>query len=239
MNKYLVADAISFLDAEMLAEHLKKKEKAKKKKNIFRTVYKSIGGVAACLLLVFMSIFAFHFFKDDKPPVTTPDNVYSFLIGEECKSTVGGVDYYVVIDSAVLTREIDGEKKNSGGYLILGGKIDTTDFALLTEEIELEINIAKITDDRRQTIVFEKELSDTLSDVDLLFDEEVGAMNGDFCLVFSIDETDCLLIESKTTQTSFENDQGVQIRLNSNIFWGGGKTVFDFRTSDVEVAETE
>ncbi len=237
MNNYLVMDAISYLDVDLLEKHLEQKEILKKKKIVFYKNIKKVGVIAACLLFAFISVFTIQYFLDNTPPVVTPDTVYSFSIGDVCKNTIGGVDYYIMIDSAVLTREISGDKKTSGGYLILSGKIDTTDFAFSTEQIELEINIAKKTEDRTQNTTFEKELSNTLSKVELLFDNEIGTMVGDFCLVFSIDETDYSLIESKTTQTSFENNQGVQIRLHSNVFWGGGKTVFDFSTAEVQVSD--
>lgn len=53
MNKYLVADAISYLDTDLLAEHLKKKEKLKNRSNSRKK--KSIlkwSGIAACLCVV-------------------------------------------------------------------------------------------------------------------------------------------------------------------------------------------
>ena len=53
MNKYLVADAISYLDADLLAEHLKKKEKLKNRYNSRKkTSILKWSGVAACLCVV-------------------------------------------------------------------------------------------------------------------------------------------------------------------------------------------
>lgn len=239
MNQFILLDAIGYLDTDLLEKHLARKEKLKKRRTIFRENCKRVGITAACLLLTLVSVVTLRYFFNDTTPTVTPDKVSSFAMGEICKSTVNDMDYSIVFDSVVLTREVSGEEKTSGGYLIFNGKIDTRDFAFLTEQMELEINIAKKSEDREQVIVFEKELSDTLSGVDLLFDNEIGAMVGDFCLVFSIDETDYSLIESKATQTSFENDQGTQIRLHSNIFWGGGKTVFDFSTADIRVTKND
>ena len=53
MNKYLVADAISYLDADLLVEHLTKKEKSKNRFNSRKKM--SIlkwSGIAACLCVV-------------------------------------------------------------------------------------------------------------------------------------------------------------------------------------------
>lgn len=55
MNKYLVADAISYLDADLLAEHLKKKEKLKNKSNSKKkmSILKwSSMAASFCLILV-------------------------------------------------------------------------------------------------------------------------------------------------------------------------------------------
>lgn len=53
MNKYLVADAISYLDADLLTEHLKKKEKLKNRSNSGKkTSILKWSGIAACLCVV-------------------------------------------------------------------------------------------------------------------------------------------------------------------------------------------
>ena len=233
MNNYLFIDAVSYLDTDLLAKHLEKKDKlrnklkSKRKLNILRW-----SAVAACLMLLFVCLAVIVMVQSDLPK-TSPDEVHSFLLTETCEGTNNGQFYSVMFDNVYLTREINGLSENSGGYLVFSGNIKTKDFSFLTDSIELEINIDKITSNNTK-ITFLKELSKQISQVDLLFDEQEGDMDGKFCLVFLIDEKSYSFIENKTEQTSFENNQGVQIRLHSNIFWGGGKTVFDFWTKDVQ-----
>ncbi len=63
MNKYLVTDAISYLDADLLANHLEKKENlnnkasSKKKKSIFKWT----GIAAACLVVAILATFAVQY----------------------------------------------------------------------------------------------------------------------------------------------------------------------------------
>ena len=58
MNKYLIADAINYLDTDMLAEHLKKKERLKIRFNSRKktSILKWSGTIAACLTLIIIAI---------------------------------------------------------------------------------------------------------------------------------------------------------------------------------------
>lgn len=82
MNNYLIMDAISYLDADMLAKHLERKEKLKirairkKKVNILRW-----GAIAAvfCLVLTTSFVMMFNYFNDSTDPnftlPTSADNI--------------------------------------------------------------------------------------------------------------------------------------------------------------------
>ena len=63
MNKYLITDAISYLDADLLAKHLEKKENLKNKASIEKkkSILKWSGIAAACLVVVILATFVVQY----------------------------------------------------------------------------------------------------------------------------------------------------------------------------------
>lgn len=97
MNKYLVADAISYLDTDLLAEHLKKKEKLKNKSNSKKkmSILKWSGVVAACLVVVILATFVVQYI-----PVS-----YEL---DYCYTGSNGEDAYI-LDENVWIYYVEGE----------------------------------------------------------------------------------------------------------------------------------
>lgn len=237
MNEFNLDDAISNLDDDLVERHLKKKTIIRQHpvRRFIKTNLKT-GIVAACVLISIICVSVFNIVRYDIPK-TIPDEVYSFSLGENCEKNINGHYYSIAINNVYLTRKINGVLTNSGGYLVFSGNIDTEGFSFLTDKIELEIIFKKKTDNESTQIKFLKDLSKQASEVELLYEEQKGAMKGNFCLVFYVDESCYSSIESELTQISLESNPRTQIRLHSNIFWGGGKTVFDFQAIDVQLVE--
>ena len=63
MNKYLITDAISYLDADLLAKHLEKKENLKNKASIEKkkSILKWSDIAAACLVGVILATFVVQY----------------------------------------------------------------------------------------------------------------------------------------------------------------------------------
>jgi hypothetical protein len=63
MNKYLITDAISYLDADLLAKHLEKKENLKNKASIEKkkSILKWSDIAAACLVVVILATFVVQY----------------------------------------------------------------------------------------------------------------------------------------------------------------------------------
>ncbi|MBQ7968548.1 MAG: hypothetical protein IJ292_01865 [Clostridia bacterium] len=234
----LLFDAIGYVDDIYLKKYFEMEqnffEKKKHRQRIMRlaTAVASLSIVFVSVMVIFIGLWRESNTPDD---ILNNKNVYS--IGDIYSGDNNGNDCIISFEKIVLTRNVNGNKKYDGGYLVLYGHIDTVAFAFDTNEIDLELNMKKTTDLWEQRVIFEKELSKQLSDVDLLFDEEHGNMNGKFSFVFSIDENNYDLIESKTTQTSFEDNKGAQMIFKSNVDWGGEKVSFVFKTLDVQLAE--
>lgn len=199
-------------------------------------IFTTIGIIA--LIIICLAI-ALPIALNKRPDETKPDLYYKVEIGEHCTRTTPNGFYDLCFNKIYITETVNSKVNNNGGFLILEGQIDTPNFTFDTDILELELNLKKPTDTWTQIISFEKSLSITLSETPILFDENIGVMHGKIVLVFSIDENNYSLIRDKTSQTSFEKNQGAQIRFQSNVWWGKeGKTVFDFYTKNVEVVNT-
>ncbi len=96
MNKYLVADAIGYLDADLLAEHLKKKEKLKNRSNSGKktSILKWSSLAAACLVVVILATFVVQYI-----PVS-----YEL---DYCYTGSNGEDAYI-LDENVWIYYVDG-----------------------------------------------------------------------------------------------------------------------------------
>lgn len=65
MNKYLILDAISYLDVELLANHLEKKEKLRSRsKNMIKANLARWSVVAACIVLILCAVPVIHLIFD-------------------------------------------------------------------------------------------------------------------------------------------------------------------------------
>lgn len=76
MNKYLLADAVSCLDADMLAEHLKKREKLKNKSNSKKKmsiVKWSSMAASVCLIIVVLAFLLIQTQNRPDNPVVPPE----------------------------------------------------------------------------------------------------------------------------------------------------------------------
>ena len=96
MNKYLIADAINYLDTDMLAEHLKKKEKLKSRSKSGKktSIIKWSGIAAACLVVVILATFVVQYI-----PVS-----YEL---DYCYTGSNGEDAYI-LDENVWIYYVDG-----------------------------------------------------------------------------------------------------------------------------------
>lgn len=240
MNNYLIVDAITNIDIDIVEEYLAMKKEilsAHKKSNKNKINWKGWATLAACFVLMLSSVLIVFIMNktNNGSGVQTPDKGYSFGIGEVCENKNWNGSYHsIVFNNVYLTEEIDGQK---GYYLVFGGNINTQSFYFRTNDSDfgLDLRMIKEPDYITQSQVgFEPELSNKISEVDLLLNGESGEMNGRFCLVFSIDEQNFELIKNKTPQTSFENDSGAQIILEVGVYWSGSFTQFDFSTADVQ-----
>lgn len=237
-NNCLLFDAIGYVDDIYLKKYFELEQYFFEKKKHRNRIIK-IASAVASFSIVFVSVMMIFvgLWSEPNIPDNTLNNKNVYSIGEIYSSVNNGNDCIISFEKIVLTHNINENEKYDGGYLVFYGHIDTVAFAFDTNEIDLELNIRKTTDLWEQRVIFEKELSKQLSNVNLLFDEEHGNMNGKFCFVFSIDENNYALIESKTTQTSFDDNMGSQIIFKSNVDWGGEKVSFVFKTLDVQLAE--
>lgn len=166
-----------------------------------------------------------------------PAEIPVFELGEICEETsVDGSYHSIVFNNVYLTDEING---NKGQYVVFAGNINTTDFSFDTgREFGLDLSyigkteVHKYFDDR-----FEAELSEALSEIDLLIDGENGAMQGAFCLVFSIDDTSYDLIKEGLNKTKPTDIRFGQMHLGISANWCNHAT-FRFYVVDVQSIES-
>lgn len=102
MNKYLVTDAISYLDADLLAKHLEKKENLKNKASIEKkkSILKWSGIAAACLVVVILATFVVQYI----PEIYELDYNYTGSNGEDVYILDKNVWIYYV-DGSNIRRE--------------------------------------------------------------------------------------------------------------------------------------
>lgn len=104
----------------------------------------------------------------------------------------------IVFNEVVLTNEIEGD---GGSFLVFSGEIDTNGFSFPTNDVHsfhldlrLYDDLGDVSEIESQ---FSEELSQKLSDAELKFNGEGGAMRGKFSLVFSVEERDLEIIKSE------------------------------------------
>lgn len=203
-----------------------------------RALLRKIIGVVVCLAVMVIGVFTVHHLtgRSRTAALSTPDRGYSFSLGEICESKTS--DNTIVFNHAYLTREIAGERKDSGGYLVVAGVIDAQNVSFVTEDIFLTLRLRKgmgmdmLTPEDR----LDKELSQALSKMELFFFDKQhcdGTMTGEFCFVFSINEDAYSIIAEGASKCSDE----LEIGLDPGIGWCGGWSVWYFTARDVEDIE--
>lgn len=243
MNSYVIVDAITKMDDDIIAEYFSTKKamlSKRKRANGFKTNWKGLAVLAACFILMISSavtILVMQYVSESG--VQTPDKRYNFGLGEVCENdNWNGTQHSIVFNEVFITNNITESK---GYYIVFVGDICTSSFSFPTDDIRsfgLDFRIIKEPDYIKQNkAVLEKDISEQLSDVDLLFNGEKGQMEGAFRLVFSIDEQNFNLIKEKSPQTSYENNVGIQITFEPGIYWCGGNASFVFKTSEVRYVE--
>lgn len=241
MNNYLVVDAITEMDTDIIAEYLEMKKDLLsnfKKKRILKINWKGWATLVACFILIVSSVLLIMKTNNTDTPggVQNPDKLYNFGIGDICNNDDwNGTPHSVVFNKVYVTNSI-GE--NSGNYIVFIGEINTSAFSFPTVDARsfgLDLRMIKEPEYITQNkAVFEENISDQLSEVDLLFNGEEGEMSGAFCLVFSIDEQNFNLIKEKSLQTSYEDSSLAQITLEIGVYWSGGASLFEFNTTDTQ-----
>lgn len=241
MNNYLIVDAITQMDSDVIAEYLATKRKTlskNEKTTVFKINWKGWATLVACFIVIVSSVlWIMTMNKPDSPSgVQKPDKLYNFGIGDICNNeNWNGAPHSVVFNEVYVTNSI-GE--NGGNYIVFNGEINTSTFSFPTDDVRsfgLDLRMIKEPEYITQNkAVFEENISEQLSVVDLLFNGEEGEMSGAFCLVFSIDEQNFNLIKDKSLQTSFADSSLAQITLQIGVYWSGGNTLFEFNTTDTQ-----
>ena len=167
-----------------------------------RTKFKQLLLVLFVLGLLILALIFVHFYSKQEqdhsenfvPILPSIGNVYR--TGEVCEiNNEQNPQGFIVFNEVVIANEIEGE---GGSFLVLSGEIDTDGFSFLINDVNsfyLDIMLWEHSGDVESH--FSAELSQKLSDAELKFNGEWGAMRGKFSLVFSIEERDLEIIKSE------------------------------------------
>ena len=169
-----------------------------KNKNI---EFKNLFFILFTLGLLILALILVHFYLKEedhtKIPVPGADVIRTvYRTGEVCEiNNEQNPQGFIVFNEVVIANEIEGE---GGSFLVLSGEIDTDGFSFLINDVNsfyLDIMLWEHSGDVESH--FSEELSQKLSDAELKFNGECGAMRGKFSLVFSIEERDLEIIKSE------------------------------------------
>ena len=176
--------------------------------------------------------------SQDQSTLGKPVEIPAFELGEICEETsVDGSYHSIVFNSVYLTDEIKGQ---TGRYLVFTGDINSSDCSVEYQNFSIDLTRAGHMLHKYYDYFFESELSEALSEANLPDDGESGAMNGEFCFVFSIDDASYDLIKDgignpPTVDNENFNFGEISLRAGIHRYYG---TVFRFSTTDVQYIES-
>ena len=261
MNRETLTDATEYIDANAINEYVQLKSCLSCKERSARIIWskKLIAAVICVALIVPIITVVLILNLSDK---VIPGGIfgqnpgienYAFKLGETCSSTTSQYpDSEITVNDVVITNII-GE--NHGYYIVFYADIKTENYSIVTEDItqhgnsdtlRVSFSMLKWWEDPRANdsfSLFEKELSQSLSEAQLIIDDRPGEMNGKIALVFSIDELSFGMIKSKTGESAYQNltgkYAGVQYCLETNISWYKHVDAhFVFYTTDASYVES-
>ncbi len=236
MTKEVLTDALTGLDDDILKDYFKIKCIDKDSKRI-KPMWMSAATVAAVVLILSLIMLIKGPAKDDVIlyPGERPDKLYSYSINEICEGSEWNNTYHSMMFDSVYISDDLSEK--AGKFIVFSGEINTEFFSFETagennHPLQLVIDIER-EGELAKCYEADLELSESLSEVDLLFDGEDGIMKGRISLAFEISQKDFDLIKSRSEKRHYPNAKW-QMELWTNIVWPGGFSFFTFDTSDVK-----
>ena len=248
MTAEKLSEAIGGIDPIFIKEAEEYSPEERKKKDIWLR----LGSIAAAFCLVFsialgigLSGKSFDSESSNAEDSQVPDKAIVFGLGEKCESEVYGGYKSMVINGVTVSKKIGDAERGEGGFLIFEGEIYAENFAFSSDSISLGFSYLNSEGYVPERCSFEKELSVEASEVTLLFDGERGKMDGSFCFVFSLNESDYRALSGITVESApdssgtTDNAQSSDwiVELDPDITWGGGFTLFKFDKHDISRGE--
>ena len=176
--------------------------------------------------------------SQDQSTLGKPVEIPVFELGEICEETSADGSYHsIVFNSVYLTDEIKGQ---TGRYLVFTGDINSSDCSVEYQNFSIDLTRAGHMLHKYYDYFFESELSEALSEANLPDDGESGAMNGEFCFVFSIDDTSYDLVKTVSALPPTVDNGSFnfsEISLRVGIVRYAGK-VFRLNTQNVQYIES-
>lgn len=199
--------------------------------------------LAIFLALLILALILVHFYlkEDDRTeiPISGASVIgHTYHIGEVCEiNNEQNSQGYIVFNEVVLTNEIEGEVDS---FLVFSGEIDTNDLSFPANDIysfHLDLRLCEDSGDVSEIASqFSEELSQKLSDAELRFNGEEGAMRGKFSLVFSIEKRHFELIKGEVTG-SLQGKKAIAFMPTLKIGFdktGYRRLFFKFAASDIK-----
>lgn len=248
MKRTLLFDVITEMDEDLIAEYIESRYEllsTVQKRKFIPMNPKGLAALAVALVLIVSSLFLAMHSKMLQTAIgkPLPCGRY-FRLGEACENEEwGGARHAIIFNEVYVTNSICGFR---GNYIVFVGEIETKHFSFLTDTVDsLRLRLLMLEESQfaeQNITVFEKDLSQRLSNEKLVFDRDEGEMSGLFCLVFSIGDENFNLIRSKSPQTAYGKPASgasfyPQISLKIRANWSDGFAFFLFGTAEVEYVE--
>ena len=221
-------------------------KKSKNARKLFKSRsigFKHLFFILSILVLLILALILVHFYlkEDDRTeiPISGASVIgHTYHIGEVCEiNNEQNSQGYIVFNEVVLTNEIEGEVDS---FLIFSGEIDTNDLSFPANDIysfHLDLRLCEDSGDVSEIASqFSEELSQKLSDAELRFNGEEGAMRGKFSLVFSIEKRHFELIKGEVTG-SLQGKKAIAFMPTLKVGFdktGYRRLFFKFAASDIK-----